>query len=382
MVSSGKALGNYGTGACYVYPDSHSFKLYLFDKLNEVGVKIMLRSRIFSVIKQDDKICGVMFHTKEGPLAVYGKYFIDSTGDGDAAALSGAPYRVGATEVDEVVKEGWLPVGSLHEPGSMYRIGGVNFEKLIAFLEQNPDRFMPHMFGLMGWDEFKECYEKGEAIETFCKLYNDKDDKFYGRFQIYNNPQKAVMAGCTSIKDRLNGLVEDDLTKAEYDVLAIASEQLEAMKAEYPGFEDAFIIDVPMAGIRETRHIDGEYLLNIRDILTNKEFEDTIGLSSHPVDIYPKPACCEDVVPPKRAFFRLPYRSLVVKSIDNLLVAGRNISATREASGCIRPTVCCMVGGEAAGTAAAILCKDGAFKAKDLDIQKLRTTLKENGVVL
>ncbi|MBQ7974899.1 MAG: FAD-dependent oxidoreductase [Clostridia bacterium] len=382
LVGSGKAIGNYGTGASYVYTDSHSFKLYLFDKLLEAGVKVMLRSRIFSVIKNDDRICGVCCHTKEGALVVYGKYFIDATGDGDVAALSGAKFRVGASAVDEVVKEGLIPEGTLHEPGSMYRIGGVDFERLVEFLEQNPDRFREHGFGLMSWEEFKDCFEKGEAIVTFCPLKNDIDHKFLGRFQIYNTPHKGVMIGCTSIKKRLNGLIEDELTQAEHDVLAIASEQLEVIKAEYPGFENAFIMDVPMAGIRETRHIDGEYLLTIEDILKNKDFEDTIGLSSHPVDIYPKPACCEEVIPPERAWFRIPYRSLVTKGIDNLFVAGRCISATRDASGCIRPTIPCMIGGEAVGTAAAILCKDSITKAKDINIQKLRATLKANCVVL
>ena len=157
------------------------------------------------------------------------------------------------------------------------------------------------------------------------------------------------------------------------------TKHLNKIKQEYPGFENAFIIDVPPAGIRETRHIMGEYLLTIRDILTNKDFEDSIGFSSHPVDIYPLPSECSDIMPPKRAFFRVPYRCLVAKGIDNLLLSGRLISATREASGCTRPTVCCMVTGEAAGTAAAILSAKGGA-AKDIDIEQLRKTLKQNNV--
>ncbi len=383
LIKSGDALGNYGTGASYVYADSHAFKLYLFDTLKAAGVKIMLRCRIFDVLKEGNRLRGVMFHTKEGALAVKGKYFIDATGDGDVAAFSGVPFRVGSSDIDEAVKEGLIPPGVLHEPGAMFRIGGVNFEKLVDFLTENPDRFIPHTFGVMGMEEFLECYKKGEAIETFCKLFNDKNGKFYGRFfQVYNNPRKAVMVGCVSVKDGLNGLVADELTRAEYEVLTVATEQLEAIKAEYPGFEEAYIMDVPMAGIRETRHIDGEYILNIRDIMAAIEFEDSIGMSSHPVDIHPRPSCYVNFVPPKRSWFYIPYRSLVAKGVDNLLLAGRHISATREASGCIRPTVPCMIGGEAAGTAAALLCDGKSKKAKDIDIKKLRQQLKKQGVKL
>lgn len=374
LIETGDALGNYKTGASYVYPDAHAFKLYLFNMLKDVGVKILLHSQIFQVLRKDNRIEGVVYMTKEGAFVAYAKYIVDSTGDGDVAALAGVDYVVGASEHDSVVKDGLVKIGTLHAPGSMYRIGGVDFDRLVDFLKKNPDRFQPHMFGLMGMEEFLESYEKGEAIETFC-TYSDA-----GRFQIYNNPRKGVMVGCISISTRdVNGLCVEDQTLAEYEVLAVATEQLKKIKRDYPGFDEAFIMDVPAAGIRETRHIMGEYLLTIRDILTNKEFEDTIGFSSHPVDIYPIPSECKDIVAPKRAWFRIPYRSLVAKGVDNLLLAGRLISATREASGCTRPTVCCMVTGEAAGTAAALLSQNGGA-AKDIDVNTLRETLKKNNV--
>ncbi len=374
LIKAGNALGNYQTGACYVYPDAHAFKLYLFNVLKDAGIKILLHSQVFQVIKKDNRIEGVVFMTKEGAFVAYGKYIIDSTGDGDVAAQAGVEYVVGSSEHDSVVKDGLIPVGRLHAPGSMYRIGGVDFDRLIAFLKEHPERFHPHIFGLMSMEEFLESYEKGEAIETFC-TYSDQ-----GKFQIYNNPRKGIMVGCINIRTRdVNGLLVEDQTLAEYEVLDVATEQLEKIKRDYPGFEEAFIADVPPAGIRETRHIMGEYLLTIRDILTNKDFEDTIGFSSHPVDIYPMPNECKDIKAPKRAWFKVPYRSLVAKGVDNLLLAGRMISATREASGCTRPTICCMVTGEAAGTAAALLAEYGGA-AREMNVEVLRDILKKNKV--
>ncbi len=376
LISNGSALGNYGTGAGYVYTDAHTFKLYLFRLLKDAGVKILLHSQIIQVIKTNNHIDGVVYYNKEGTFVAHGKYIIDTTGDGDVSALAGVEYYVGACAHDSVVKDGLISVGKLQNPGSMYRIAGVDFDTLVSYLKDQPDKYIDSPFGLMGLEEFLLSYEKGEAIVTFCKLGEKKK-----RFQVYNNPRQGVMVGCISTPTSLNCLNADEWTQAELDVLETCTKQLNTIKEEYPGFENAFIIDVPPAGIRETRHIMGEYLLTIRDILTNKDFEDSIGLSSHPVDIYPLPSECTDIVPPARAYFRIPYRSLVAKGIDNLLLAGRLISATREASGCTRPTVCCMVTGEAAGTAAALLSTTGGA-ARDIDINLLRDTLKKNNVKL
>lgn len=374
LIASGDAIGNYQTGASYVFPDPHAFKLYLFNTLKDAGVEILLHSQIFHVFKEGQRITGVAYMNKEGLFYAQADYLIDSTGDGDVAALAGAAFHVGSSAHDSIVKDGLAKEGILHIPGSMYRIGGVDFDKLVDYLAQHPEKFQPHMFGKMGLEEFLEAYKKGEAVETFCPFEGQ------GRFQIYNNPRSGIMVGCLNIKTaNLNALMADERTQAEYEVLAVATEQLNRIKAEYPGFENAFIVDVPQAGIRETRHIMGEYLLTIHDILTNKDFEDTIGFSSHPVDIYPIPSECRNITPPKRAWFRIPYRCLVPKGIDNLLLAGRHISCTREASGCTRPTIPCMIVGEAAGTAAALLCRTGV-PAKDINIQALRDTLKKNNV--
>lgn len=374
LIAAGDALGNYNTGASYVYPDPHAFKLYLFNLLMNAGVTIILHSHVFQVIKDGSRIKGVVYMNKEGSFIAYGNYIIDSTGDGDVAALAGVEYWVGASEHDDTVKDGLTSMGTLHAPGSMYRIGGVDFDLVLQFFKDHPERFQPHMFGLMSWQEFVECYEKGEAIETFCLFGGNS------RFQIYNNPRDGIMVGCISIPTpNVNCLNADQRTLAEYEVLKTATEHLAKIKAEIPCFENAFILDVPPAGIRETRHIAGEYMLTIRDILTNQYFEDTVGFSSHPIDISPKPKACQDIVAPERAWFRIPYRCLVAKGVDNLLLAGRHISCTREASGCTRPTVCCMVTGEAAGTAAALLSRTG-IPARDMNIQALRDTLKQNNV--
>ncbi|MDR0450145.1 MAG: FAD-dependent oxidoreductase [Treponema sp.] len=163
----------------------------------------------------------------------------------------------------------------------------------------------------------------------------------------------------------------------------VEAKQLVAeLKNSLPGFEGAFVLDTPQAGVRETRHFKGEYNLNIRDILTRREFEDTIGKSCHPVDIHPFPKEMEDIPKADAFCFNIPYRCLVAYGMDNLFLAGRNVASTREAAGCTRPTVPCMIAGEAAGTAAALCVKDRIPRVKDIDYARLRKQLKEQGAVV
>ena len=135
-------------------------------------------------------------------------------------------------------------------------------------------------------------------------------------------------------------------------------------------------------GIRETRHIQGDYVLELMDIYKQRSFDDCIGFGAHPIDTTPRPAWLKDPETsyPPRWNFQIPFRSLVVKGLENTLVAGRCISATHEAFGCIRPTVQCMVIGEAAGTAAALALKKGV-PLRGLDHGELRGELKKNGVL-
>jgi hypothetical protein len=152
---------------------------------------------------------------------------------------------------------------------------------------------------------------------------------------------------------------------------------------ELPGFENACLLDCPEIGVRETRHIQGDYLLNIRDIHNQVEFPDRIGRGSHPIDSYPRPKWINDPATayPPRWCFHIPFGALLAQGKSNLLLAGRCISATHEAFGCIRPTVQCMITGEAAGTAAA-LCVARGCELRALPTDELQEVLSRQGVLL
>lgn len=376
MIADGNAKGTAGTGTSYVYTDSQEFKLLLFELLLDAGVKICLHSTVCGVLRDESetRITGVVMLTKSGPRALIGKFIIDSTGDGDVAALAGVPFVIGAGPEDAVVQQGLAKVGDIQNIGWMFRVGGVELDKYVDAIREHPEYFMVHPFGKMTREEFIRAWDADEMVIGWG--VTDKGR----RFQIYNYPHEGIMIGCISIPGNRNGVDADELTLAEYDLLKMAKTVVADIRGHVPGFDNIYVLDTPTAGVRETRHIEGVYKLNITDIVTGREFEDCIGVSCHPIDIRPFPNELKDYPTPERFFFQIPYRCLIAKGYDNLLLAGRCVSNTREAAGCTRVTTACMITGEAAGTAVALCSKAGVAKAADIDSGVLRATLRANGV--
>ena len=175
----------------------------------------------------------------------------------------------------------------------------------------------------------------------------------------------------------------ESLTMAEIEGRKQADEITNFFRKYVPGCEDARIKSTAShVGIRESRHIQGEYHLSADDLLEAKVPQDSVFLAANSVDVHgrfgPK---SNEYVPIKGNYYGIPYRSLVPVKIDNLLIAGRCVSADSTAAGAIRVMPPCMAMGQAAGTAAAMSVKEGCTP-RALDAQKLRKVLKENGVYL
>ena len=365
------AVGTDGTAGSYVFTSSEDFKWLLLTMVEEAGVKLLLHSLIVGVIKEDNTVKGIIVENKSGRQAILADIFVDTTGDGDVAARSGVPFVVGAGPEDLSAKAG-IPLQRMQPMGVMFRVGNVDMERCFEYLKIHPDKFRVQNFALMGLDEAYESFKKGEMMTIEITVIDQI-------FQIYNTPLSGVFIFCCPCYSG-NGLSVKDLTQGEISLVKEVRKQVADMKKVLPGFENAYWLDCPQICVRETRHIKGEYKLNIEDIYSSRKFKDTIGKGCHPIDIEPIPETIK-----KRSlsrwYFNIPYRCLVPKQIDNMLVAGRCISATREASGCTRATVQCMVTGEATGTAAAMCVKQNV-KPRDLNIDELRKKLIDEGVVL
>ncbi|MBQ7974292.1 MAG: FAD-dependent oxidoreductase [Clostridia bacterium] len=377
MIKNGTALGTHGEAGSYVFTDRIEAQWTLMEMLREAGVEVLYDTRICDVTKDGDKVTGVVVHSKEGFLHIEAGCVIDATGDADAAYYAGVPFNKGATASD-VEEGGAEAVGQLQQMGTMYRVRGVDFEKLFGWLKENPERFFQHEFGVMSLDNVIESYNNGEMC-VFRVLVSTPDG--LSPVQVYNLPAKdeAILLGMASEIYDEDGCDARSLSRAQYKMY-VGVHEVNKWLTQVPGLDNITPLFIPDIGVRETRHIEGEYKLTVLDVLRGSDFEDSIGCGGHPVDIHPMPPEVENM-DMNHWRFHIPYRIMVPQKIDNLLVTGRCVSATRTATGAIRPTVQCMVMGEMAGTAAALAVKE-SLSPRSVDVKQLRRVLTENGAVL
>src|SRR6266545_2324312 len=181
----------------------------------------------------------------------------------------------------------------------------------------------------------------------------------------------------------INGLEPDDLTRGEIDGRRQAVNAFNFLRT-VPGFEKSYIVDLPpQLGIRETRRVVGGYMLSGEDVLGCASFTDSIGVNGWPMEQH----VAGDVtftfppIPESRGFNELPYRMLVPEGIDNLLIAGRCASMTHEGQSAARVSGACFAMGEAAGAAAA-LALSGNTIPRDIAVEKLQQSLKQQGAFI
>jgi hypothetical protein len=153
---------------------------------------------------------------------------------------------------------------------------------------------------------------------------------------------------------RVDGTKAEDLTFAEVEARRQMMELIDFLKKNVPGFENAYLLmSAPQIGVRETRRIIGEYVMTGEDILKARKFVDVVARGSYPINIH-NPTGEGTVIksPPPGSSYDIPYRSLVPKNVENLLVAGRCISTTHEAQAAIRVIPIVVAIGQAAALSA------------------------------
>ena len=332
--------------------DTAAYKIAADDLLGAHKVDILFHALGAGVVMDDGKrINALMVETKAGRQAVRAGIFIDCSGDGDLAAWAGAPFEVGDNE------------GSMLYPSMMFRLNGIDPEKAGD-----------------AWRTIPALMEAAEASGTH---------KFPRKGAIVR-PQRSQIewrVNFTQLKRddgrAINGLEPDDLTRGEIDGRRQAIQAFEFLRT-VPGFEKSYIVDLPpQLGIRETRRVIGGYMLSGEDVLGCASFDDSIGVNGWPMEVH----VAGDVIfkfppiPESRGFNELPYRMLVAKGVDNLLIAGRCASMTHDGQSAARVSGACFAMGEAAGSAAA-LALSGNTIPRDIGPEKLQQALKQQGAFI
>ncbi len=366
------AVGTHGTAGSYVFTSPVEFNWLLMDMLEERGVKMIFHAFAVDAIMDKEKICGVVIESKEGRKAILAEVVIDASGDGDIAAQAGAEFVVGVGVQDKAYLENPDHIGKMGGMGVMYRVGNVDMAKALDYMEIHREHFIPQPLAKYSFNDIRDKFIQGEMI---CFSVKGKEIVL----QVYNSPHPGVVTlCCPSVAG--SGLKLADLTMAEIEMKNIIRKQLADVRL-IPGFDRCILIDVPEIGVRETRHIMGEYLLTVDDIQEKRAFEDSIGRGSHTIDTSHVPEKIKDKDIGDNWSFQIPYRCLVPKKIDNLLVAGRCASFSHETFGAARTTVQCMIMGEASGVAAA-MCVKQKMIPRALPHKQLISHLEARGVIV
>jgi hypothetical protein len=180
----------------------------------------------------------------------------------------------------------------------------------------------------------------------------------------------------------ISGISAEDMTKAEVRLRKQVLQTYNFLKKYVGGFEQSYILDTgTQVGVRETRHIVGDYILNEHDILEGRAFEDGVSCGTYAIDIHPGKGKMQIYTGSGKAVYEIPYRSLIPAKLNNLLVAGRCLSANYIAAGSARVMATCMAMGQGAGVAAAMAAAGDGF-TRNVDVKELRSNLIEQGQYL
>jgi len=346
--------------------DPEMMKYILLFMAEEAGVRFLFHATLTDAMVEERNVKGIQVYTKSGFKNLSGKVFIDGTGDADLAARAGSAYELGS-------REGDIQNVTLH-----FRMTNVDAERMVEALQREdrilgrdswyirlvrgkgpdrePDRFI-HIAGhMVPWDD-----PKSRPPLTFTAVSQREGVYWF-------NMTRTVRIDPTNV---------NDLTRAEIMERKNVVEVSRLLVKNVPGFEKAYLSGTSArVGVRESRRVMGEYLLTAEDVLSCKRFEDGIAMGAYPIDIHdPKGGKTIFNFLKEAGSYNIPYRCLVPVFPENLLVAGKNISATHEAIGTTRLQSTVMAIGQAAGTAAALAVKSN-LPPRRINTNLLREALR------
>lgn len=363
--------------------DPEQFKYIALETAVKAGVDFLFHSMTTDTITIQDKVRGVIVENKSGRSAILSRVTIDATGDGDVAAMAGVPFIKGR-ERD----------GKMRPITLLFRMGGIDVEKLVRYVKENPSDFTPDPYKnvLRPEKDFYRLVGFFSLVEETKRRGEIDPSLHYVRVECLSSKTAMAMINTTRVY-QLDGTSASDLTRGELAARKQMMDLVAAFKKSFPGFEKSFLIDsAPMLGVRETRHVIGDYVLTGKDIAEKKRFPRLIARSAtrvSPGGEVHSPDGTEGSTHDKRhrgfidelTWCSVPYDCLLPKGVENLLLAGRCISADHSADGWTRVQTCCMATGEAAGAAAALALKHGVTPRK-VDVTELQKVLRSQGVNL
>ena len=322
-------------------------KIVLDRMTRKAGVKVLFHAKLCEVEREGRSIQSITVATVSGKLKIRARVFADTTGNADLCAFAGLPFEQGREE------------DGLCQPMTLcFRVGNADVEKF----------FKSHK-------RLNEEYAKAQATG---EITNPRHNVL-----VFKTPIKNVLHFNTTRVVKKNPTNAFDVTEAEIIARRQVYEIYDFMKKHADGLENSFLMmTAAEIGVRESRMIVGDYVLTEEDCRNCVKFEDAIAACNYDIDIHnPEGTGTSHYYFPAGAYYTIPYRSLIPKQAENMLVAGRCISSDHgaQASYRIMPVVCCL--GEAAGSAIGLATKSNC-STREINVEDLQNVLIKNGAYI
>lgn len=347
--------------------DQEACKALFFQMVQEEGIDVLLHALVSDVIMNNQTIEGVKVSTKGGKLTYFADVIIDATGDGDVSYLANAPYIHGRNE------------DHLTQPMTMiFQVANVDTDKIRQAMKEDPQNFV------LGKDyDFKYIGVSGFFKEVELAKKNNDFSLPRDRVLLFQEVIPSNVSINMTRVQGLSGVNPLEWSKAEIIARNQIQEAFRFLKKYIPGFENGYIVRTPsQIGVRETRHILCDYLIELDDILQAVSYEDSIALSGFPMDIHSPSGVDLNLNHNELdVSYEIPLRALLPKGIEGLIVSGRCISATHEAQASLRVTPTVMAIGEASGCLAALSVKLNK-KPREVDYRLVQQALLDQGQVI
>ncbi|MBR6793836.1 MAG: FAD-dependent oxidoreductase [Clostridia bacterium] len=353
--------------------DSYNFSIWdavLFNAAKkEPNLTLFLNTAMLDATVEEDAVRAVECYqlTTESHLRFYADLFIDCTGNGTLCRFAGAEYRIGS--------EGKAEYNEPHAPAepNNARMGNTLLFKAID--RGHPVPFIPPV-EIIHFTEEQLKFRKHSPEISPELLKNVTPDElrvmFSGYAQDYGYWWIEIGGEKENIIEEYED-IRDQLVAAIYGVWDHIKNGGEHGASDY---ELTWVGMLP--GIRESRRIVCDYMLTENDILSNRRFEDVVAYGGWDIDNHTglfafdqKPS----MIFPVEGSYDIPYRSYCVKGLKNLFAGGRCMGASKLAMSSTRVMGTCAIGGQAIGTAAALLSAEKATDIRDVDIKRLQQTL-------
>jgi hypothetical protein len=335
----------YGAGTGVTY-DPEALKVVWERLAEDAGIEVLLHTWATGVQMRDGRIHAVRLWNKGGESVVEAAAVVDASGDADLCAMGGVPYDDARS------------TPNLQSLSTIFRLANVDMDRAAKLPKT----------------------ELWALMRTAAETGNYRLPRLEGSW--HRTPYAGVVTVHMTRIPNVDATDPGQLTHAEIEGRRQVQEYHRFLRDQVPGFEKSVVVATsPAIGVRESRRVIGDYRLTRDDVLEAHRFDDEIALCGAPIEDHLAGTGTTWTYVPQGGVYGIPFRCLLPRGIEGMLVAGRCFSATHEAHASARSMATCMAMGQAAGTAAALAVASDVTP-RTIDARVLRTRLAEDGALL